>query len=461
MCFSLLRDLEFDHMRRPTSLVLCFFLSGCATGPQWLPRVQHEQPPYVIYGSVVSDNGAKDGWVVVHRGVIVSVGSSESTIPKHARKYKYSGYIFPGLIDTHNHPQYNAIPRWRAAKKYKNRYEWIVDPIYRQNVEAVFAKLKEHHVEYAALKYGEVRALIGGTTSIQGTYAPPESNGLVRNISPTYEADAYTLDVRGLSDEKVQKIRSDLTTGQLKRYFLHVAEGVDTKSSEEFNVLQSKGLLRSGIVLIHGIALTREQFRLMRRVGAYLVWSPQSNLSLYGKTTDVVAAKEEGLTISLAPDWTITGTDNMLEELKVAEKYSKERLHSKVTARDLFRMATINAAKVAGLDQFLGRVAPRFGADFFLAPRLDPDPFKSLLKTNSRDVHMVFVDGVPLYGDEGEVEKFVDSNSIDRINVQGRQKVVVTVADPRLAPRSQEHFRDIVQLLQKSIVMVAPLSEDQ
>ena len=74
---------------------------------------------------------------------------------------------------------------------------------------------------------------------------------------------------------------------------------------------------------------------------------------------------------------------------------------------------------------------------------------------------MVFVDGVPLYGDEGEVEKFVDSNSIDRINVQGRQKVVVTVADPRLAPRSQEHFRDIVQLLQKSIVMVAPLSEDQ
>src|SRR5439155_832903 len=77
---------------------------------------------------------------------------------------KYSGYIFPGLIDTHNHPQYNAIPRWRAAKKYKNRYEWIVDPIYRQNVEAVFAKLKEHHVEYAALKYGEVRALIGGTT---------------------------------------------------------------------------------------------------------------------------------------------------------------------------------------------------------------------------------------------------------------------------------------------------------
>jgi len=32
------------------------------------------------------------------------------------------GYIYPGLIDLHNHPFYNVLPLWYVGRKYTTRY---------------------------------------------------------------------------------------------------------------------------------------------------------------------------------------------------------------------------------------------------------------------------------------------------------------------------------------------------
>ena len=47
------------------------------------------------------------------------------------------------------------------------------------------------------------------------------------------------------------------------------------------------------------------------------------NLVLYGDTTDVVAADNAGITISIAPDWGPSGTKNNLHELKVADMWNR------------------------------------------------------------------------------------------------------------------------------------------
>ena len=72
-------------------------------------------------------------------------------------------------------------------------------------------------------------------------------------------------------------------------------------------------------VVIHGTGMDQSQFNKMGTTGAGLVWSPFSNLVLYGDTTDVVAADNAGITISIAPDWGPSGTKNNLHELKVAD----------------------------------------------------------------------------------------------------------------------------------------------
>jgi len=61
-----------------------------------------------------------------------------------------------------------------------------------------------------------------------------------------------------------------------------------------------------------------------------MVWSPFSNLLLYGGTSDIARARNEGVLIALGPDWSPSGSKNLLGELKVARLVSEEaggRLH--------------------------------------------------------------------------------------------------------------------------------------
>src|SRR5438046_2799029 len=89
--------------RRHFLILLSLFLSSCSTDALWLVDVQNEQRPWAVHGDVVNERGAEEGWVVFHRGVIVYVGSDTSKVPPNARRIQHNGFIFPGLIDTHNH----------------------------------------------------------------------------------------------------------------------------------------------------------------------------------------------------------------------------------------------------------------------------------------------------------------------------------------------------------------------
>ena len=80
----------------------------------------------------------------------------------------------------------------------------------------------------------------------------------------------------------------------------------------------------------------------MRPAAAPIVWSPFSNLWLYGGTTDVLAARAAGLRVCLGSDWTPSGTRNVLGELKVAATWNAESLGGVLTDEDIVEMATAN-----------------------------------------------------------------------------------------------------------------------
>ena len=117
-------------------------------------------------------------------------------------------------------------------------------------------------------------------------------------------------------------------SGSLNAWFVHLSEGVDQSSKDEFDALYEKGLIMDETVVIHGTGMDQAQFNQMATTGAGLVWSPFSNLVLYGDTTDVVAADNAGITISIAPDWGPSGTKNNLHELKVADMWNREILEN-------------------------------------------------------------------------------------------------------------------------------------
>ena len=100
---------------------------------------------------------------------------------------------------------------------------------------------------------------------------------------------------------------------------IHLSEGIDEPSRAEFDSLVNNQLVIDELVVIHGTALTATEFGLMAQVDASLVWSPMSNLLLYGDTADIAAADDAGVSISISPDWAPSGAKNVLHEVKIAD----------------------------------------------------------------------------------------------------------------------------------------------
>lgn len=418
---------------------------------------------WAVHGSIVSAEGVSTGWLVFDDASILAVDCKADEIPQDAERLEHDGYIFPGLIDCHNHAPWNALPLWRAGKLFTSRYGWLDDPEYKKEVDGVYSKsLRDKHLEYASLKYAEVRALIGGTTLLQSTYPSPESRLLVRNLDSTYETDSRIQDITQITLEERHRFRLGLASGTIRRIFLHIGEGraSDPKSAAEFAFLKTIGLARPGVVVIHGVALGRADFEFMAANGMYLVWSPKSNEVLYGETARIAEALAAGVTVALAPDWTITGSDNVLEEMQYANNYIQKKLDGKITAKQLFRMVTADAARVAGVEERLGRIAPGSAADLVLAPRLDNDPFASLLKTHPRDIRLVFIEGQPVYGDREALAKWVPADELDEITVEGTKKGIHLVGDPRGPWHSGQHFAQVESILRNALPKLAPLIED-
>ena len=93
-----------------------------------------------------------------------------------------------------------------------------------------------------------------------------------------------------------------------------------------------------------------------------------SNLLLYGATSRVKSARENGVRIGLGSDWAVSGSKNLLGELKVARLASDE-MDTGFTDRDLVAMATREAASILGWQNVLGSIRSGARADLIVARR--------------------------------------------------------------------------------------------
>src|SRR5262249_31839085 len=145
---------------------------------------------------------------------------------------------------------------------------------------------------------------------------------------------------------------------------------------------------------IHCVALNRPDFDVMASRGASMVWSPFSNLLLYGQTADVGAARAAGVKIGIGSDWAPSGSKNLLGELKVAHIES-QRQGLGFSARDIVAMATRNAAAVLKWQKFAGSLEAGKRADLFVIDSKNGDPYDALMKSNETSIQLVVINGVP------------------------------------------------------------------
>jgi len=470
---------------QPTTPLVHLVLDGApyVLQPQLAPvrdKLRGLRPPreLLLRGTVVTMD---DAHTVIPGGNVLVVGDTISavwsgdTVPPGVDATRATvvetgpeGLIFPGLINLHDHPSYDALPLWPppsahkqpalgrplGTEPYANRYQWGAagSPLGPAEIERRIENPQNILVADDALglyvevlKHAEARAILSGQTAIQGegnTGEPGLDGLLARNIAGTnFGRDRIDQRVPSVEDPAFDAIAANLhnamAAGSIDAWLVHLGEGVrdgerrpdDVVSSRhEFDRIAQLGVLTDATVILHGVGLEAADFATMRAVtgtpssdglGAKLVWSPLSNLLLYGHTAQIYAALSAGVTVSLGTDWTPSGSNTLLGELKVADIAMRDTrvlgsgrptvpalLDDVALDRALVDMVTRNPARTLRWSE-AGAVAPGKAADLVVIkhPANSPtngmpaSPYRSLIDATERDVSLVTVSGDPIAGD--------------------------------------------------------------
>lgn len=389
---------------------------GRAPGGRPAPRLAAAAQPVALGGVVLTpDVQHAKGWVVVEAGAIAEV---RKTKPSGVHAIDTKGVILPGLIDLHGHPEYNVFAAWEPPRFYLNRSGWRQSDEYAAVVKAPWAVLTDDGNSKSLMttmtRYAETRAVVGGVTAIQGASDayPKKNEALCRNVDLWVFGEHIarsTVDFGRLTPDRIASLRAHLDDGSVKAHYVHLAEGQrgNVAAVHEFEQFANSGLMGEATIAIHGAALAREHFGALADAGGKLVWSPQSNLRLYGQTTDIAAAKAAKLPIGLGADWLPSGSRGLLDEMRVARRVLDET-GVPITARDLVVMVTRGAAEIAALDEHLGRLAVGRPADVVVLQRHADDGYESVLLSDTASVDLVMIGGDIVYGRPDWLATIVD-----------------------------------------------------
>ncbi|MFO0750593.1 MAG: amidohydrolase family protein [Myxococcota bacterium] len=410
----------------------------------------------LIVGTVVTPDVSFDGSVLVVGAHIVcaeaGAACSANTYANGATVIDTDGgVIAPGFIDTHNHILFDIFDDddWLPEKLYTNHTQWPKEARYiaMLDMKQCLEDASQGKPAYCPAKYdgagslkcemdkwGELKGVIAGTTSIVGL--PGTSSGcfasLARSIdSPQNDLDEDHIQTSALfppSKTSADGVCGNFADSSTDAYLIHVGEGTDAKALGEFaklgTVSTTPGCLDAPeTVITHGTAFTATEFAVMAQHDMKLAWSPASNVALYGATTNIPAALDAGILIALAPDWSMGGSQNILDEMRFAAAWDDAHFGDRLDARDLVEMTTKNAAEVLALDDRLGYLAAGYLADLVVVQG-GGDPYAALVAARPASVMLTMVGGVVLYGDQAIQPAAPQAPGCEAMDVCGQPKFV-------------------------------------
>jgi hypothetical protein len=387
-------------------------------------------PKLALAGRVVAMDDAfgvlPDAVLYIEKGRIVAVQPRVQAAPPGFEATPVTptgGTLFPGFIELHNHLAYNALPLWSPVPKlYQDRGQWPAHPDYRKLISGPMTVIGEHRdaagrpaLLAPLVRYVECKCLLGGCTTSQGIRLNSNAGvqryfrGILRNVERTDEADLSDADAR-IGDIEAKDARKFLARlgKEHSCFLLHLSEGVtragqtDSAARRHFLALEvapDEWAINSTFAGIHSAGLLPQDFAVLHQHGGSMVWSPLSNLLLYGDTARVDAALEAHVLIGLGSDWSPSGSKNLLGELKVAWLYSHHVLHDLFSPRDIVAMVTRDAAAILKWQAALGTLEAGKHADLCVIDGVDGDPYDALIHARETQIRLVMIEGVARYGE--------------------------------------------------------------
>ena len=417
---------------------------------------------------LLPDSTMKNGQVLVDStGVIACVSCDCSSHPEAAAASTVScpdGVISPGLINTHDHITYTkAEPGTHPTNRYNHRHEWRIgvagDPK-RPKISVPGSN------NSSAVQWGELRQLMGGTTSLVGSGS---AKGVLRNLDTNVQEGLtekpVDFDTFPLGDSGGERLTSGCDYPSIHKstalqtvdaYEPHISEGINDEAHNEFlctsaTLYGGQRVVEDKTAMIHAIGLTANDAWLASARGASVIWSPRSNISLYGHTAQVPMMAKVGVSIALGTDWTASGSINLLRELSCAADLNEKQFGNFFTARDLWQMVTFNAALATATNDVLGQIAVgKIGDLSIFISKPDRTEHQAVVRAGVEDVALVLRSGLPMYGDATVLEALGanDAGKCEVLDVCGVSKRICAERETgkKLADLETAAIKPIYQL---------------
>lgn len=377
-------------------------------------------------------------------GNITCVGCDCAAADDVSRIDCLHGVISPGLINPHDHITYtNNVPYTATDERYEHRNQW------RRGWSGHTELDYNSDADRQEILWGELRMVMGGATSLNGSGS---TSGFLRNLDKNEQEglgrspvdySSYPLgdwDATILANScNYPDIETAASIADVSAYTPHIAEGIILEARNEFFCVRegSTDLVQEQSAFMHGIGLTPLDIAEMSLDGTDLIWSPRTNISLYGDTARVTEYHALGVRIALGTDWIITGSMNMLRELQCADLLNDYYLRRDdglpyFTSEELWLMATRDAARVLGVGDVLGTLAPGRAADIAIFDGSTNSDHRAVIDAEPQEVVLVLRRGdeanparvLPLFGDDDLVAAMQGGEDCDVLDVCGVDKAV-------------------------------------
>lgn len=398
---------------------------------------------FVLIGRVVTMD---DAYSVVPRGAVYVNGDTiEAVLPvgeagpdgyAEAPRVDTGGTLYPGMIDLHNHLAYNVLPPWAVNKRYDDRSQWRRATAYSART-GLMKRLQNGNPAKAVARWVEVKALLGGATTLQGMRSSFKTvsgafKGLVRNLESggpgMASAGSGVIDLDPKKEDLVTRFKA-ASASKKSAYLYHLSEGINDAARQFWRDLVEHDLLGPALVGIHCLAVPAEGFDALKAADATVVWSPTSNLMLYGQTLDLKPLLASGVRWTIGCDWSPTGGKNPLFELKHAKAVA-EAQGVDISSRTLVSAVTRRAARAVYWHKAVGQIVPGMKADLIAIAGTAGDPYDRLVAATERDVQLVMIGGVPRAGTAAMFDAArVPSKGREQAKVGDRQQQL-WLADP-------------------------------
>jgi 5-methylthioadenosine/S-adenosylhomocysteine deaminase len=379
------------------------------------------KPGFIVSPEEIIEN--KGIYADITNGRIVSISDYhkkadvEIVLPKNT-------IAFPGFINAHDHLLGSYWPRvgegphitwktWDDALK--------ASPLYKER-----SKIPNFYLYLL----GAYKNLISGVTTVMD-HIPHKVNDnfidklpirVIKNYTLAHEVSKYDLKWGdGVDIEHKRAVENDFP------FVTHIEEGFDEESLKGIDYLKQYGALTEHTVMVHGLGLSDEDLDDIAKAKAHLVTCPVSNYFMFKTIARLKEWFARDINVSLGTDSPMSGSINILEEIKFLKMAYKSKYGEDIDDRTILFMITKNPAKAFRINKDFGYIKPGYIADITIV-KFKGDIYSSIVNAWFNDIEMVIMGGKVVYAFseyEEIFKKFHPQGNFSKVILDRKERLII------------------------------------